>query len=160
MSARTLPATGAAAAATALAGGLASRDVQSQWYADLDKPAFQPPSAVFPIAWTLLYADIAVTSAVALDRLGTAGSRSQLTRYRLALGSNLLLNASWTWVFFAAHRLGPASGVAAALAVSSADLARRTAGADRRAGLALAAYPAWCTFATVLSTTIWRRNRR
>ena len=35
-----------------------------------------------------------------------------------ALAVNLLLNASWSWVFFKAHRIGLAIGVAAALAVS------------------------------------------
>ncbi|HEX6516216.1 MAG TPA: TspO/MBR family protein [Nocardioidaceae bacterium] len=157
---RNLLATGVAAAATALAGGLASRDVRSGWYAALDKPSFQPPPVAFPLAWTALYTDIAVTSAAALDRLGATGAGEERRALRLALGANLVVNASWTWVFFAAHRLGLASGVAAVLTASSADLVRRTARADRRAGLALVPYPLWCGFATVLSTTIWRRNRR
>ena len=48
---------------------------------------------------------------------------------------------------------------AAALAVSSADLARRAADADPKLGAALAPYPLWCGFATVLSGDIWRLNR-
>ena len=46
---------------------------------------------------------------------------------------------------------------AAALTVSSADLARRAV--DARVGAALLPYPLWCAFATVLSTHIWRLNR-
>jgi translocator protein len=49
---------------------------------------------------------------------------------------------------------------AAALTLSSADLARRAAAADPRAGAALSPYPLWCAFATVLSAHIWRLNRR
>jgi tryptophan-rich sensory protein len=30
---------------------------------------------------------------------------------------------------------------------------------SKPAGVALAPYPAWCGFATVLSTAIWARNR-
>jgi translocator protein len=45
------------------------------------------------------------------------------------------------------------------LTVSSADLARRAAQADPRAGLALSAYPLWCSFATALATHVWRLNR-
>jgi tryptophan-rich sensory protein len=48
---------------------------------------------------------------------------------------------------------------AAALAVSSADLARRAADADVKLGAAMAPYPLWCSFATVMSTDIWRLNR-
>jgi translocator protein len=46
---------------------------------------------------------------------------------------------------------------AAALTVSSADLARRAG--DARVGAALLPYPLWGAFATVLSTHIWRLNR-
>jgi len=49
---------------------------------------------------------------------------------------------------------------AAALAVSSGDLARRAARANPVAGLALTPYPAWCTVVTVMTTDIWRLNRR
>lgn len=153
-----LPATAAAVTATALAGSVASRAAASPWYRRLDKPAFTPPPAAFPIAWTSLYADLAATAAFALGELEQthpSGARA----YRRALAANLVLNASWSWVFFGARTLGPATAVAAALTVSSADLARRTAAASPAAGLAQAAYPAWCAFATVLSAEIWRRNR-
>src|SRR6476469_9454740 len=62
---RTLVTTSAAVAATAVAGSIASQDVGGRWYRRLDKPAFQPPGAVFPVVWTALYTDIAVTTATA-----------------------------------------------------------------------------------------------
>jgi translocator protein len=46
-----------------------------------------------------------------------------------------------------------------ALTASSADLVRRTAQADPRAGLALFPYAVWCAFATALATHLWRLNR-
>jgi tryptophan-rich sensory protein len=149
----------AAVAATAGAGSLASKDVDTPWYAGLDKPPYQPPGVAFPIAWTTLYADIALSAAHALDRLESAGRTEEAARYRRALGANLVVNAAWSWVFFRWHRLGPAVGVAGLLALSSADLVRRTARVSPAAAVALAPYPAWCTFATVLSADIARRNR-
>ena len=149
----------AAVAATAATGGVASQDVRSRWYDGLEKPPFQPPDAAFPVAWTTLYTDIALTSAHVLDRLDRAGDAREATAYRRALAANLVVNAGWSWVFFRWHRLGPAAGVAALLALSSADLVRRTARVSRPAAVALAPYPAWCAFATALSTWIWRRNR-
>lgn len=144
----TFPATIAAAAA-----GSAATTTGSHWYQRLDKPPFQPPPVVFPIAWTALYADIAATTARALAHAEPNQNRA----LRNALLLNLVLNASWSWVFFRAHRLGAATAVAAALTASSADLTRRTAGVDR-SGYLLAAYPVWCGFATVLSGALWRRN--
>jgi tryptophan-rich sensory protein len=156
---RTLATTAAAVTATALAGSVASADVRSRWYERLDKPAFQPPGPTFGVVWTALYADIAVSSAATLDRLREHGRHDEARAFERALGVNLALNTSWSWVFFKGHRLGPAVAVAGALAASSTDLARRAARADGRAGAALAPYAAWCAFATVLSAAIWRRNR-
>jgi benzodiazapine receptor len=149
----------AAVVATAGAGSLASRDVNTPWYAALEKPPYQPPGAAFPIAWTTLYTDIALTAAHALDRLEAEGRTEEASTYRRALGANLVVNAAWSWVFFRWHRLGPAVGVAGVLALSSADLVRRTARVSPAAGAALAPYPAWCAFATVLSAGIARRNQ-
>lgn len=155
----TLGATAAAVAATALVGSAASRDVRSRWYARLRKPAFQPPGAAFPVVWTALYADVAVSSAATLDALRADGRDADSAVFRRALAANLVLNGAWSWVFFRWHRLGSAVAVAAALAASSADLARRAGRARPAAGAALSAYALWCAFATVLSAEIWRRNR-
>jgi translocator protein len=154
-----LGATALAVAAAAGAGGIASPNRVPAWYFRLRKPPYQPPGAAFPLVWTALYADIAATSAVAIDRLRTAGHHDQARRFAAALGVNLLLNAGWSWLFFRYHRLGAATLGAAALTASSADLARRATQADRRAGAALAPYPLWCAFATVLAAHIWGLNR-
>nr|WP_153340409.1 TspO/MBR family protein [Nocardia aurantia] len=139
--------------AAAIAGAVASGS-SSQWYRGLDKPGYQPPPQVFPLVWTALYADIIVTTAAALQHDPPARRRG----LRAALAVNMLLNSSWTWVFFRGHRLGTATAVAAALTVSSADLTVRTAAGSRRRWW-LAAYPVWCAFATALSADLWERNR-
>ena len=157
----TLGITGASVATAAAVGGLASRKaVRSRWFDRLDKPAFQPTDTAFGIVWPVLYTDIAVVSADTVDTLRDSGRHDEANAYAAALAANLVLNASWTWLFFNRHWLGISSVVAAALAVSSADLTRRSVAVRGARAVPLAAYPAWCTFATVLSTTIWRRNRR
>ena len=156
---KTLVATGLATAAAAVAGGIASREGVRGWYTTIRKPSYVPPNAVFPIAWTTLYADIAGTSAAAIDRLRADGRRGEANAFIAALGVNLALNGGWSWVFFKQRRLGLATVAAAALAASSVDLTRRAAAADPKLGAALAPYPAWCTFATVMTGDIWRLNR-
>jgi tryptophan-rich sensory protein len=159
MSKAILAGTGLAVAAAATTGSIASPGRTPGWYALIRKPRYQPPSVAFPVAWTTLYTDIAVTSAVAIDRFRATGREEKARSYIVALGINLLLNASWSWLFFRYHKLGASALGAAALTASSADLARRATEADPRAGAALAPYPLWCGFATVLSTDIWRLNR-
>jgi len=154
-----LAATTVAVAAAAGTGSIASARRVPVWYSRLRKPPYQPPNAAFPVAWTTLYGDIAATSAVAIDRFRTAGQPDKARSYAAALGVNLLLNAGWSWLFFRYHKLGASAVGAAVLTASSADLARRAAQADRRAGLALSPYPLWCAFATVLATHVWRLNR-
>ena len=151
--------TSLAALAAAVAGGAATRRGLQDWYPTVVKPRYVPPNTVFPIAWTALYADIAVTSAAAISRFRETGRTADARGYAAALGVNLALNAAWSWVFFGKRRPGAAAVAAAALTASSADLVRRAAGADPKAGVALAPYPLWCGFATVMTADIWRLNR-
>lgn len=174
--------TSAQTAAAAAAGSAATASgVDSTWYARLRKPAAQPPPTAFPVVWTVLYADLAVTSAAVLTELerrprpdrhdcreravrrprpqDTPSGAARLRRgYRRALALNLALNAGWGWVFFSRHETAAATATAAALTVSTADLARRAAQARPRLGAALLPYVGWCGFATVLSGRIHRLN--
>jgi translocator protein len=155
----TLAKTAGATLATGALVGLASRPAQSRWYERLKKPGFQPPRQAFPIVWPILYTDIAVVSASTMDTLNDRGEAEQARAYTRALAANLILNASWSWIFFNRRRLGTAAVAAGVLTVSSADLVRRAAAVNAPAGAVLTPYPVWCAFATVLSTRIWQLNR-
>ena len=160
MRALTLAKTGGAAAATAVIGSLATGPVvQSNWYQTLRKPSFQPPRQAFPIVWPLLYADIAVVSAATIDELGERGARQEARTFTGLLALNLLLNGSWSWLFFNRRQLGASAILAGALAASSADLTRRAVRVNGAPAKALWPYPLWCTFATALSGRIWWLNR-
>ena len=159
MQARTLVPTALAVTATAVIGGLASRPAQSAWYEALKKPAYQPPRQAFPIVWPMLYADIAAVSAATLDDLERRGLRQERRIYIAALVTNLVLNGSWSWLFFNRRRLGTSAIAAGVLAISSADLTRRSVAVQGAKAAPLAAYPVWCAFATALSTHIWALNR-
>ncbi|MFH5877319.1 TspO/MBR family protein [Arthrobacter sp. NA-172] len=158
----TLVRTAAATAATALAGSVAA-DPDGDWYRGLRKPGWQPPAIAFPVVWTALYADIAVSSAVALDgrdalETGGAATAQKIRDYRRALAVNLFLNAAWSWLFWRGRRPQLAAAECAVLTVSSADLVRRTYALNRGAGRSLAPYAVWCGFATALSTAIAKGN--
>ena len=60
----TLAKTAGGVFAAAAVGGIASKPaVESAWYRRLKKPGFQPPTLAFPIAWNILFTDIATVSA-------------------------------------------------------------------------------------------------
>ncbi|WP_343990382.1 TspO/MBR family protein, partial [Terrabacter terrae] len=110
------------------------------------------------VVWTALYADIAASSAAALNAYDEAGDHEGRSTYLKAFGTNLALNTAWSVVFWRSRRPWLAAVHAAVLTASSADLARRAGSANRGAGIALSPYAAWCGFATALSTAIARRN--
>ena len=155
---KTLVSTVGAVFLTAGIGGLASRPAESTWYARLKKPGFQPPRQAFPIVWPILYADIAAVSASTLDHLRNE-DRGQARIYAALLAANLVLNAGWTWLFFTRRELAASAIAAAVLTASSADLTRRSVAARGASAAVLGLYPAWCAFATLLSTRIWQLNR-
>lgn len=146
--------TGAAVTATALLGSRTA-NVGSSWYRGLDKPDWQPPRQVFPVAWTFLYGLLAYSGARAIDST-PAGKRRA---FWLSYAANLGLNAGWTSVFFAARRPAAALAEIAALNASNMDLLRRAWIVDRAAGAALVPYVAWTAFATALNADIVSRNR-
>lgn len=159
MNRSTLAGTALAVAATAISGSGAGPNRTPGWYDRLRKPSYQPPAVAFPIAWTSIYTDIAVTSAHTIDRFREDGRDDEARQYAAALAANLAINGSWSWLFFRYHKLGTSALVCAALTASSADLVRRAVDADPGKGWALLPYPLWCGFATVLATHIWRLNR-
>lgn len=143
-----------AVTATAVVGGLGT-DVRSGWYRGLDKPRWQPPGAAFAPAWTTLYTLLALASARSLGRLERPQDRR---RFATALGANLVLNASWNWLFFKARRPRWALMELVLLEASTLDLTRRAAKTDTTAGAMLVPYAGWVAFAVALNSSIARRN--
>lgn len=143
--------------AAAVAGSSAT-DPESAWYKGIKKPDWQPPSEAFPIVWTALYAGAAITSTKVLNHHQREGDDDEARGYRRALIANMALNAGWSYLFFQRKQPAEATAGAAALALSTARLARRARRAGRGKGLFLAPYAGWTAFAAVLSADIWRRN--
>ncbi|HET7279203.1 MAG TPA: tryptophan-rich sensory protein [Dermatophilaceae bacterium] len=156
---RDLALTTALTAACAVVGSLAAQP-DSNWYRRLSRPRWEPPGPAFPVVWTALYADVALSTATALTSFSRAGREPERTALLRALGANLALNAAWSVIFWRRRKLGLATAEAFALTVSAADLARRVSKGSGAAGRALTPYAVWCGFASVLSGAIARRNRQ
>lgn len=136
-------------------GALLTETGDGSWYQMLDKPAFTPPGWLFGPVWVLLYTLMGV-AAYLVWRQGW-----QRHVVRIALGvfaAQLLLNALWTPVFFAAHWLGVAFVVIVLLAAAIALTMVRFFPLSRAAAWLLAPYLAWVVFAAVLNGSIWWIN--
>lgn len=151
---RSLRRAGALVAVAAVVGSLATNP-DSRWYRGLDLPRWQPPPWAFPVAWTALYAEVAIASAAAMAEL----PEDESTSYARALAANMTLNAGWSALFFRAHQPWLAALDSAALTASGLDLTRRARPTGAGRALGLGAYAGWSAFATALTAAIALRNR-
>jgi tryptophan-rich sensory protein len=121
------------------------------WYARLRKPSFNPPNWLFPIAWTVLYAMIAVAGWLAWTQVGLG------PEVWLWWGS-LVLNAAWSWLFFGLRRMDLAFYELVLFWVSILGMILAFAPISAVAAWLLVPYLAWVSFAGVLNWTLWRMN--
>lgn len=148
-----LVAFGCAVAVAAVVGGLAASS-SSERYATLEQPSWAPPSWLFGPVWTVLYVTIAVAGWLVWRRAGLAGARIAFAVY----GVQLVLNALWTPLFFAAERYGLAFAEIVVLwlaVVATIALFRRHSAV---AAALLVPYLGWVTFAAALNLSIWQLN--
>lgn len=124
------------------------------WYAGLAKPPFNPPNLAFPVAWTILFA----LMAVALWRVAVLGRGDERREALVAFAIQLALNVAWSFAFFAAR--SPLLGlvVIGALLASIAWTIVRFRRVDGWAGALLYPYLAWVAFASVLNASILALN--
>ena len=146
-------------AATAAVGSVSTQAEIPGWYASLNKPVFNPPNWVFPVAWTILYTMIAVAAWRLLGALPRTGpSRQGWWLALAAFAVQLALNAAWSPVFFTAHAVGAALVVVVALLVMVLSTIRLSWRFDRLAAWLLVPYAAWVSFACLLNGVIWQMN--
>lgn len=143
----------AACFAVSALGSIATVSSVGSWYATLDKPAFNPPSAVFGPVWTVLYVMIAFAGWRVWRRIGFSDRRA------FALyGLQLFLNLMWSVLFFGLQRVGAAFLELVLLWIAIAATLVLFRKHDRIAAALLAPYLAWVSFAGVLNAAIWRLN--
>ncbi|GAB4069128.1 tryptophan-rich sensory protein [Ancylobacter sonchi] len=136
-------------------GSLATTPKIPTWYAGLTKPAWTPPDAVFPVAWTTLY----VLMAVALWRLWQLHTTSPARRLAVALFFlQLALNALWSPMFFGLEAPGAALAVIILLVGAVAATIWASARIDTIAAWLLAPYLLWLGYATALNAAIVAMN--
>jgi tryptophan-rich sensory protein len=142
---------GALVLAAGLIGGRFTSMGIGPWYDGLAKPSWTPPGAVIGAVWTVLYVLIAVASAIVWSR-----SKAPPGGYAALLVANLVLNALWCYLFFAARRPGAALAEIVVLELTCLGLVLLASRVSPAAGWLLAPYAAWVAFAGFLNWNIVR----
>ncbi|RSN26819.1 tryptophan-rich sensory protein [Amycolatopsis sp. WAC 04169] len=135
-----------AVAVVAVVGGLAAADARSV-YSGLELPSFAPPAWLFGPVWTVLYLAIAVSGWLYWK---SGGDRRALAWY----AAQLLLNAAWTPLFFAAGAYGLALVDIVLLDVAIIVTALYFRRSSRVSAVLLLPYLAWTLYATALTAAI------
>ncbi len=124
------------------------------WYEHLNKPWWRPPNWLFPIAWSILYAMIAVSGWFVWQADELARTWPALAVY----GVQLVLNACWSAVFFGMRRIDLALLELIALWLSIVAMIVMFYPISAAAAWLLVPYLAWVSFAGVLNYRVWRLN--
>jgi benzodiazapine receptor len=150
---RDLRALGIFVALVALAAVFGARFQAGPWYEGLRKPPFNPASWVFGPVWSVLYLAIAVAGWLVWR------TRPASSKPLILWGSQLVLNAAWSMLFFGLHLpslalLDIVLLLALLIATTASFFRVRTL-----AGALFLPYTAWVCFAAYLNAGLWYLNR-
>jgi tryptophan-rich sensory protein len=137
-----------------LSGRASNSGYGNPWFDALTKPEAMPPGWVFGAAWTILYILMGLALAMILNARGARGRPLALALFF----AQLVLNYSWSPIFFALHELRLALFVIAAMLVLSIAATVRFAKVRRTAALLMLPYLAWLCFAGYLNYRIIELN--
>ena len=137
-----------------LSGRASNSGYGNPWFDALAKPEAMPPGWVFGAAWTILYILMGLALAMILNARGARGRPLALTLFF----AQLVLNYSWSPIFFALHELRLALFVIAAMLGLSIAATVRFAKVRPTAALLMLPYLAWLCFAGYLNYRIIELN--
>lgn len=135
--------------------GFATASSVQTWYPNLVKPAFTPPNYLFGPVWTVLY----ILMGVAAGMVWARGSHHSWVKTALYyFGLQLLLNGSWSLVFFGLKNPTIALVVIFALILTIVFTIRGFRVVSRPAAWLMVPYLLWVLFATALNFSIVQLN--
>ena len=131
-----------------LIGGLATINFKEPWYSLLNKPEFNPPDWIFAPVWTTLY----LMMTVAVWIFWHTKNKNINTVYIYFI--HLILNTTWSVVFFVFHNLVLALIVLIILITLIINLILRFKRVNMFSVYLMIPYLLWCCFALILNTSL------
>jgi benzodiazapine receptor len=151
----TIAASIAIAESAGIIGSIFTASAIPQWYATLAKPALNPPSWIFGPVWTTLYALMGIAAFLVWQK---GISRADVKKALSVFGFQLVLNASWSIVFFGLQ--SPAWALVNIIAMWLAIVWTMILfyKISKPAMWLLVPYILWVSFASYLNYSIWMLN--
>ncbi|MBK0378361.1 TspO/MBR family protein [Mucilaginibacter segetis] len=126
------------------------------WYNALKKPPFNPPSWLFAPVWSVIYILIAIAAYIVWQR--RENTITFLTT-KIIYTVQLLLNFSWSIVFFGMHQIFAALCIIILLLVLIILNIAWFGRFSKLAAWLLLPYFAWVSFASLLNLSIYILNK-
>lgn len=139
----------------AIAGFFTSKAIPD-WYAQLNKPWFNPPNWIFGPVWTTLYILMGISMWL-VWKSNTSETVKQPALYFFAV--QLVLNFFWSIIFFKQEQIGWALVEIGMLWIFILITIFAFSKIDARASWLLVPYISWVSFAAILNYSIWTLNR-
>ena len=134
---------------------IATQSSVSTWYPTLSKPVFTPPNWLFAPVWTVLY----ILMGTAAGMVWNKGYYHKWVKTALYhFGFQLILNASWSILFFGMHLVVPALLIIISLFILLLFTFKWFKVVKPEAAYLLLPYLIWVAYATALNFEIWRLN--
>ena len=118
-----------------------------EWYDGIEKPFLTPPNIVFPMAWSILYVLIMISTFMVL-RDSDSFNRKKANNLFII---QLFLQILWCFTFFAQGHLALGLGVIILLDISVFKMITIYAKVNKTASYMLYPYYWWLIFATFLN---------
>jgi benzodiazapine receptor len=134
-------------------GSILTRGSVDTWYVQLRKPEWNPPNWVFGPVWTVLNVMMAI-SAWRVWHVAGWGATGALVLFAV----QLLLQTTWSLIFFRLHAIGLAFGEILLLWMMIVATAVAFLPISFLAAWLLLPYIAWVGFASYLNFRIWQMN--
>jgi tryptophan-rich sensory protein len=126
----------------------------STWYSTLNRSTLTPPNYIFPIAWTILYGIIGASGWL----IWRPQAFPKLSVIKTLYVTQLILNWSWTPLFFHYHLTGLSLVVLVAMDILVCALICIAYRRMRAVSLLMIPYLSWILFASYLNFYIWWYN--
>lgn len=128
----------------------------TSWYAYLIKPSFSPPNYIFAPVWTTLY----ILMGLSFYLIWNSTAKKKYVKNALLLFIiHLIVNLSWSIVFFTLHQIFFAFITILLLWILVIILIIKFSKIEKKASLLLIPYLAWISFASILNFSIWYLNK-
>ena len=138
-----------------LSGGFFSVSEIPGWYAQLQRPSWNPPNWIFPPVWTLLFVMMGISLFLVWKNNVPVGVKKMAIIF---FSIQLLLNILWSYVFFKQHAMGWALVEIIILWIAILLTIFAFGKISSLAAWLLVPYISWVSFAAILNYTFWKIN--